>query len=59
MGLGALNKAEFINRGGEDILEAFQPAKTRYASTQYARLSCGSRYCTSSHCAAVLGWGLS
>lgn len=29
LGLGALNKAEFINRGGEDILHAFKPRKTR------------------------------
>lgn len=29
LGLGALNKAEFINRGGEDVLEAFTPRKTR------------------------------
>lgn len=31
MGLGALNKAEFINHGGEDILSVFQPTKTRCA----------------------------
>lgn len=29
MGLGALNKAEFINRGGGDILLAFEPRRTR------------------------------
>lgn len=29
LGLGALNKAEFINRGGEDVLDAFMPRTTR------------------------------
>eukprot|EP00752_Nemacystus_decipiens_P001331 g1321.t1 len=29
LGLGALNKAEFVNRGGEDVLEAYTPRKTR------------------------------
>lgn len=31
LGLGALNKAEFINRGGEDVLRAVTPRKTRHA----------------------------
>lgn len=29
LGLGALNKAEFINHGGQDILDSFTPKKTR------------------------------
>lgn len=29
LGLGALNKAEFINHGGQDILDSFMPKKTR------------------------------
>lgn len=28
LGLGALNKAEFINHGGQDILGSFTPKKT-------------------------------
>lgn len=50
LGLGALNKAEFINRGGEDTLNAFEPRKTRW--DLLARRLClpddGSATCSSS-----------
>ena len=33
MGLGALNKAEWINGGGEEVLKALQPLNLRWHET--------------------------